>query len=66
MPLEVGMTDAIKASYFMQAGGDIKQKNENAFKFVGFGVFTPVAMKNAIFWDVTPCGSCKNRRFGGT
>jgi hypothetical protein len=22
--------------------------------------------KNAIFWDVTPCGSCKNRRFGGT
>jgi hypothetical protein len=23
-------------------------------------------MKNAFFWDVTPCGSCKNRRFGGT
>jgi hypothetical protein len=23
-------------------------------------------MKNAIFWDVTPCCSCKNRRFGGT
>jgi hypothetical protein len=22
--------------------------------------------KNAVFWDVTPCGSCKNRRFGGT
>jgi hypothetical protein len=22
-------------------------------------------MKNAIFWDVTPCGSCKNRRIGG-
>jgi hypothetical protein len=19
-----------------------------------------------VFWDVTPCGSCKNRRFGGT
>jgi hypothetical protein len=19
-------------------------------------------MKNAVFWDVTPCGSCKNRR----
>jgi hypothetical protein len=18
-------------------------------------------MKNAVFWDVTPCGSCKNR-----
>jgi hypothetical protein len=23
-------------------------------------------MTNALFWDVTPCGSCKNRRFGGT
>jgi hypothetical protein len=22
-------------------------------------------LKNAAFWDVTPCGSCKNRRFGG-
>jgi hypothetical protein len=25
-----------------------------------------VSMKNGVFWDVTPCGSCKNRRFGGT
>jgi hypothetical protein len=23
-------------------------------------------MKNGVFWDVTPYGSCKNRRFGGT
>jgi hypothetical protein len=23
-------------------------------------------MKNAVFWDVAQCGSCKNRRFGGT
>jgi hypothetical protein len=21
-------------------------------------------MKNAVFWEVTPCGPCKNRRFG--
>jgi hypothetical protein len=21
--------------------------------------------KNAVFWDVAPCGSCKDRRFGG-
>jgi hypothetical protein len=21
-------------------------------------------MKNAVSWDVTPCGSCKNRLFG--
>jgi hypothetical protein len=25
-----------------------------------------VLMKNGVFWVVTPCGSCKNRRFGGT
>jgi hypothetical protein len=23
-------------------------------------------MKNDVFWDVTPRGPCKNRRFGGT
>jgi hypothetical protein len=23
-------------------------------------------MNNGVFRDVTPCGSCKNRRFGGT
>jgi hypothetical protein len=25
-----------------------------------------VTMKNAIFWDVMLCGSCKNQRFRGT
>jgi hypothetical protein len=24
------------------------------------------SMKDGVFWDVTPCGSCKNWRFGGT
>jgi hypothetical protein len=33
---------------------------------VRFEVFTAVTMKNGVFWDVTPCGSCKNLRFGGT
>jgi hypothetical protein len=33
---------------------------------VRFEVFTAVTMKNGTFWDVTPRGSCKNRRFGGT
>jgi hypothetical protein len=23
------------------------------------------SMKNAVFWDATPCGSFKDRRFGG-
>jgi hypothetical protein len=34
--------------------------------YVRFEVFTAVTMKNGVVWDVTPCGSCKNRRFGGT
>jgi hypothetical protein len=27
--------------------------------------FTPVTMKNGVFWDVTPRGSYKSRCFGG-
>jgi hypothetical protein len=33
--------------------------------FLRFEVFMAVTMKNAAFWDVTPCDSCNNRRFGG-
>jgi hypothetical protein len=29
-----------------------------------FEVFKTVTMKNDVFWNVTPCGSCNNRRFG--
>jgi hypothetical protein len=38
----------------------------NSGSFVKFEDFTAVTMKNGVFWDVTLCGSCKNRRFGGT
>jgi hypothetical protein len=24
-----------------------------------------LVVKNGVFWDVTPCGSCNKRRFGG-
>jgi hypothetical protein len=33
---------------------------------IEFEVFTAVTMKNAVLWNVTLCGSCKNLRFGGT
>jgi hypothetical protein len=33
---------------------------------VRFEVFTAVTMKSAVFWDLTPCRYCVNRRFGGT
>jgi hypothetical protein len=29
-------------------------------------VFTAVTMKKAVFWDVSSCRNCVNRRFGGT
>jgi hypothetical protein len=31
--------------------------------FVRFEVFTAVTMKKGVFWDVMPCGSCKNQVF---
>jgi hypothetical protein len=42
------------------------QAETDQTSFIGFKVFKAVAMKNAVFWDVAPCGSCENRRFGGT
>jgi hypothetical protein len=39
--------------------------NTNLQIVVRFEVFTAVTMKNSVFWDVTPCGSFKNKRFGG-
>jgi hypothetical protein len=35
-------------------------RRENSCSTLRFAVFMVVAMKNAIFWDVTPCDSCKN------
>jgi hypothetical protein len=35
----------------------------NKIYFVRFEVSTAVTMKNAVFWNVTPCRSCVNRRF---
>jgi hypothetical protein len=32
--------------------------------YVKYEVFAAVNMKNTVFWDFTPCGSYKNRRFG--
>jgi hypothetical protein len=38
----------------------------HAKNYVRFEVFTAVTMKSGVFWDITPCGSCNIRRFGGT
>jgi hypothetical protein len=49
-----------KTRYHIPGGGNTQRK------IVRFEVFMAMTMKNGVFWDVTPCGSCKNRRFGGT
>jgi hypothetical protein len=49
----------------MKIGKELNiSKIEKYVKIVGFEVFTAVTMKNAVFWDVTPCGFIVNRRFG--
>jgi hypothetical protein len=35
------------------------------FIFESFEAFTGKTVKNAVFWEVTPCGTFKNRHFGG-
>jgi hypothetical protein len=34
--------------------------DNNNMDLVRFEIFMVVTMKNGVFWDVTPCGSCKN------
>jgi hypothetical protein len=45
---------------------DEDKNGKTAIAHVRFDVFTAMAMKNGVLWDVTPCGPYKNRRFGGT
>jgi hypothetical protein len=40
--------------------------SQTEWTHVRFEVFTAVTMKNGVLWEVTLCGFCKNRRFGGT
>jgi hypothetical protein len=47
-------------------GGACSANWEKRNVYIRFEVFTAVTMKNGVFWDVMPCGSCKNRCFGGT
>jgi hypothetical protein len=41
-------------------------QNADNCNIVRFEVFTAMTMKNIVFWDMAPCGSGSNRRFGGT
>jgi hypothetical protein len=44
-----------------------RRENLKSYMYsVKFEVFTALIMKNGVLWDVTPCRSCRYRRFGGT
>jgi hypothetical protein len=68
--LVVSQCTAWIASHFLSRIHDkwdkTKEVNADLWAAVRFEVFTAVTMKNGVFWDVTLCGSCKNRRCGGT
>jgi hypothetical protein len=52
------------SAYEVSAGTKITPK---CMSFsVRFEVFTTMTVNNAVSWDATPYGSCKNHRFGGT
>jgi hypothetical protein len=43
-----------------------KEGQENVQDDTESRKLTKLVLKNDVFWDVTPCASCKNRRFGRT
>jgi hypothetical protein len=55
-------------TYIQTTTRDVKEGKEQRYtSHVGFEVFTVMAMKSIIFWDMTPCSPLSfNRRFGGT
>jgi hypothetical protein len=63
--LKLALTSRTSGSPFISIV-PYEQKTTEYFLFVRIEVFTAVTMKNCVFWDLTPCGFCKNLRFGGT
>jgi hypothetical protein len=61
----LGMMEMIYSPKCQLTSTDYWSYRQKIEWFVRFEVFTTVTVKNGVFWDVTPRGSCKNRRFGG-
>jgi hypothetical protein len=51
--------------FMLLHAGDSTRGSQHA-DYVRYEGFTAVTMLNGVFWDDTPCGSCKNRCFGVT
>jgi hypothetical protein len=53
-------------SYILLIIEYIKCRTGNIKIEVRFKLFTAVTMKNDVFWDGTPCGSCKMKEAPGS
>jgi hypothetical protein len=57
----------LKRVFHPKLASKLDSRLKNAYgRFVTSEVFPAVTMNNSVFWDVTPRGSCMNRRFGVT
>jgi hypothetical protein len=61
----LGPMAGLDDTFFAIPGHELYRLGRQAHSHLRFEVFTAVTMKNGVFWDVTPCESCKNLRFGG-
>jgi hypothetical protein len=57
----VSAADPVRSLIYID-GGNIQKALRNKI----YLIVNLIALENGVFWVVTPCGSCKNRRFGGT
>jgi hypothetical protein len=57
-------TDRSQKTGFSRTNRQISCSGRSMLAWHSYGVV--VFKKNGVFWDVMPCGSSKNRRFGGT
>jgi hypothetical protein len=57
---------AAAAAVLVRLITDLKLLRSDDVEFTSAHVNFHEIKKNGVFWDVAPCGSCKNRRFGRT
>jgi ethanolamine utilization microcompartment shell protein EutL len=64
--LEAGVEQGIPTSFAGDTSIFIAGNSVTVVKRKINETINKLRVKNGVFWDVTPCGSCKSRRFGET
>jgi hypothetical protein len=60
------LEDGARGTHFIRDGLDALLCRSNPLRCCAVTCVIYCTIKNAVFWDVMPCCSCKNRRFGET